>query len=132
MTDDPKVAELLAKVRGATGPDRDIDRWVQHLVVNDGRRGRYKSSEAWVRAAREQRWNTPHITRSIDEVLALVESKLPGWTWCKKFPSLNTVALCRPNQGLVIRGIEGRGATVSLALLAALLTALQSHKEQMP
>jgi len=59
-----------------------------------------------------------------DAALALMEAVLPGWLWTKKWSERNVVALIRPNQGPVVRGFEGEAATVPLAIILALLTAL--------
>lgn len=75
MTD---LAELLGRVKAATGPDRVIDRWLQLLLVNEGRTGRFRSKEAWIEACRSQRWATEHFTRSIDAALALTDRVFPS------------------------------------------------------
>lgn len=109
------LSELLARVKAATGPDRglDCDIWCELFAP-----------DAMVidHAARF----TPY-TASIDAALALVKKLLPGWTVVLTWqPCLNPPeAFCelggrRPSVGAV---------TEALALLAALLTALEAKHE---
>lgn len=104
------LADLLERVKGASGPDREIDRAVYNIAVPRD----------------EQRIIAPLYTASLDAVVALVERKLPGWDWI----------IGKTNGGLTIHAQLGPeslgyicfGETPALALLAALLSALEpSH-----
>lgn len=124
-----ELVELAEMVKAATGADRELDRWLHLLVVNDGRRGHFKSNETWVRAAREQRWNTPHITRSVDTTVGIVERKLPGWAWnVGNVGPDDCPSACLTNPDNY-DDITGSGATPALALLAALLSAIAERTE---
>lgn len=82
----------------------------------------------------------PAYTASLDSALALVEEKLPGWTWevgispaCAHLGEANRfVAHLRTPRGELIGGAHGfmeSGISAPLAVLAALLRALISQKE---
>lgn len=82
----------------------------------------------------------PAYTSSLDAALALVEEKLPGWTWevgispaCAHLGEADRfVAHLRTPRGELIGGAHGfmeSGISAPLAVLAALLRALISQKE---
>lgn len=137
----PKSSEiegLLSRLETATGPDREIDRWLELLLVQNGRRGCFKTNESWVKAARERRWATDHFTRSIDAALDLVERCLPGWKlsfhlgglWGEEQPGAHLAepdfaALSRKNKRY--EQSRANAPTLPLAILIALLRALSAR-----
>ena len=111
MTD---ISELIERVKAATGPDRELDEAIRFYFDPKGSRY-YSENSAY--------------TASIDAALALVERVLPEHDWI----------LGHTNGGLTIHCQLGPdadkmafGDTPALAILLALLTALQStHSGQM-
>lgn len=119
--DREKLADLLAKVQAATGPDRELDSRL--LCVHTGEdfegliRDGYTVSDI----------NPAEYTASIDAALVLVEKVLPDVMWrLQSDPttgdgyeaSLVSSERFPPSDG------RASGATAPLALLAALLSAL--------
>lgn len=115
MTD---LNELLERVSSATGPDRELDRDICielaiDMATDDGAVG----------------WKSPpHFTASTDAALALVERVLPaGW------PDVLREAiseLSRRHSWNITFPVAGQREELSLAILAALLSALISKESQ--
>jgi len=139
MTD---IAELLERVKAATGPGRELDAAIVltlepeafpntvRSVEDDGtivcgHYGAYTFHDA------------PELTASIDAALALVERALPGWRWSVFHPGYDNgiyqggksgCHLYHPaSSGLITA--KGFGTTPSLAILAALLEAKEKSDE---
>lgn len=91
-------AELLARVKALTGPDREVDAELYNMLVCEAGRIAFKvqdwSSEPGSRLPRyHDGWLAGHSTTdkyadglerytgSIDAAIALVERVLPGWAW---------------------------------------------------
>lgn len=103
------LSELLGFVEAATGPDRPLDRLLWEAL-----------DERWVSPV-------PFYTASIDAAVALVEKRLPGWSWEARrsgFGSPAMVTIWNPMQqpmpGYDFRASNEVGS-VPLAILAALL-----------
>lgn len=122
--------ELLTRVQKATGPDREIDGDIaemfdaapSHLprVTGVGRSwlwAEFVEPDSW------ETWGAPEYTASIDAALALVERVLPGWKW--QINKGEGCGLILPGSTITTRVHWGKGANTPLAILAALLTALQ-------
>lgn len=62
------LPELIKRVESGTGPDRDIDIEIWRGLC-DGRADRYPLP-----------WDY-QFTVSMDDVLTLIEKRLPGWCW---------------------------------------------------
>jgi hypothetical protein len=126
--DREKLADLLAKVQAATGPDVEIDAALYVLEVP-----RMAEILPHWSAIQKSDLITPY-TDSIDASLALVERLLPDW-------QMEQVAWGKDKGGPIIASIGnfgradeyrcgyGDASTVPLAILAALLSALSSIKE---
>jgi hypothetical protein len=108
------LASLLERVREATGPDRDIDQAIREAI--DG-----KMME------RQLLWReTFPYSASIDASLALVGRLLPGAN-CVGFDKDPRDVTAYVSRNHVAEGhyfVEGVAATPPLAILAALLSAL--------
>lgn len=124
-----ELAELLVRVKAATGPDRELDR-----AIFDGLLGGIFDEAAVGQFFIRIRWDAEPVefTASIDAALALVERKLPGaWYVLAKGrmteaePLFGCELLFGAEEQL---GIEA-GHTQALAIVAALLTALQAPNE---
>lgn len=61
MTEISKLRELLERVEGATGPDREIDKAISKALLGET--------------------SMAPLTRSIDCAVELCERVLPGWGW---------------------------------------------------
>lgn len=133
-----ELQALLDRVKAATGPDSLLDlelHWwfdcshgahpASFRVVEGGpqvNRGMGETPD-W-------RWwderNPPLYTSSIDDAVALVERKLPGWNWSVDRQADEYLGTIYPSGENSESAGEQYGASAPLALLAALLTALQS------
>lgn len=75
------LAELIARVEGLKGPDREVDAHVAVAIyggarIDDG--GKYPG---WWFTDLTEHLKAPRYTASIDAVVALIERELPGWWW---------------------------------------------------
>ena len=117
--DAEKLADLLAKVTAATGPDIEIDAALYVLEVP-------RMADVLPHWSDVQKRDliTPY-TASIDAALALVERMLPGWGVSLHIG--DTGASCAVSKPVKFEEIWGSAPTVPLAILAALLSALSSQ-----
>lgn len=99
------MTDLLERVKAASGPDRELDGEVHDFAT--------QTVEQYA----------PAYTASVDAALALVERLLPGWNW-----HLNRLGQPRAviNDGPKAQFECWDNTTLPLAILAALLTALQA------
>ncbi len=110
---------LRQRLERAEGADRELDGLVLSVCGYDVKRW---SSEWSIRKQGSSKWQRgmPHVTRSLDAAVALVQRVRPGWFWCA---------------GNAIDGAEGRvtdlnrlyienARTAPLALLLALVRSL--------
>lgn len=74
---------LLARVRAATGPDRKLDLDIGMALA--GFPGAIGAAATISTRDGGLSWQTtdgpPRYTASLDAVVALIESRMPGWTW---------------------------------------------------
>lgn len=130
---------LLERVKVATAPDRELDvrfgMFESGLAMNEDVLAQIGVPHTgWTPS--EDEW--PRYTASIDAALALVEKTLPGWCYAIQSvvlgkDTLNHIPWCGLASGYwsgVFDEHEGRGATLPLAILAALLTALIAEQQQ--
>lgn len=84
------LAGLLARVRAARGPDRELDGDIANALSQapEGfRRSKIRSnSMMWAEKTKSdwdhaERWDAPRYSASIDAALALVERGVPGAIW---------------------------------------------------
>ena len=136
------LAELLERVRAATGPDRSIDVAIAIAFPPEGEKRR-ELSDASTRCG--QYWyshkyeegsrSALEFTASIDAALALTERMLPGWSW-KIVGEPGAVyphcAVVRNAATLsdVAEAFVASHRTPSLAILSALLAALIAQEPQ--
>lgn len=128
------LSSLAARVAAATGPDRELDKALWEALTPHPH-NLPLTGGFWTYGY------DPPLTYSIDSSLALVEKLLPGWSWSidtmsvppgewSKVKRLPRVQLAEPvktkyGDGVGIRA-QTQGATPSLAILAALLKALEA------
>lgn len=132
------LQDLLERVEKAEGPDREIDvaLWL-HTTPGATRRGTHvkhaHSDAEWdvdeTRDATGYLVVVPAYTASLDAALALVERKLPGWTWRLDSPDSASEPAFARLSGPEWRSGAGWAKTPALALLAALLRALIAQGE---
>lgn len=112
-----RLKELLARVEGASGPDREISRDLHWLFIGP-------MTDGW----------PPPYTYSIDAALALVERVLPGWGFkCEAglgYGISVTIGHVGPNKLYDRPEGWGEGSTLPLAILAALLNAKISQEQE--
>ena len=127
----PTISSLLSRVRAASGPDRELERDIcialglKWTKVDEHNFSWYKVTPHWA-----------CFTQSIDAAVALVERVLPG---CHRWYTLSlvidngTATFCIANRerGPDIEPFyvtEGHEASAPLAILAALLSALEQKE----
>lgn len=116
------IAELLERVEGATGPDRELDAALCATLRFGGDERCVRYPKTWTRVGQIRDW-VPVYSASLDAALALVERVLPGWTWeGGRDPA-------KASWAYLYAKIDGptfsaSAPTAALALLAALLRSL--------
>lgn len=134
------LQSLIERVERATGPDRDLDLDIldalcaakQHRSYWDWHAARPKGTaerptrEFWINPSRYLA-----LTGSIDAVLVLVNALMPDCNGSIIFgePYVNPFARLAPLQDGDRRFAEAYGATITLAILLALLRAMQAREE---
>jgi len=130
------LAELLERVKAATGPDEALGEDIWVAVVPGATRRNIMAEwpgerPIWEFSDPERNTIarfTPRITMSIDAALALTERVLPGWTWMMENSTEKSFVLWKPK---AIRATVNEFAvTLPLAILAALLSALIAQEPQ--
>lgn len=146
------LQDLLRRVESATGADRELDRDLFMALVPcdrapfrywapvDEHNGHGEPREGWVYYAPHcgQAIEVPAYTASLDAALALVERCDPGFKWRVAAYTPAEAQACgidraeRPfwaTCGLPSEQEQATGKTPALALLAALLRALNTKEE---
>jgi hypothetical protein len=125
------VAELLARVEAAMGPDRELDRdlaeWAYPDLLTRERRSVGGEAFSWMHPRYGLTRCEPY-TASLDAALALVERCLPGRSWDLSF-TLGDQPYYMANLLWPAREFRAVARTPALALLAALLRALSIHPD---
>lgn len=132
------LANLLERVEKAEGADRELDaRLFAALAARDPdrlaaliaeRADQFPDRNVWLEGARD--WQVKPYTASLDAALALVERKLPGWTWRLDSPDTPSEPAFARLSGPERRSGVGWAKTPALALLAALLRALIAQETE--
>lgn len=130
MPETPDLPSLLARVKEAKGPDKELFRAVAYALLNVSE---VKCFDAFWRFLDAEAWESA--------ALALCARVLPGWRW--------TVTSDGRKEGVprawlwierrwiddsdleppMLRNIDAEAATPALALLAALITARMEKKD---
>lgn len=112
---------LIERVKAATGPDQELEAELFDALIGVDA----LDAKRWYGGGWEAR-----VTASIDAALALVERCLPGWGLEIGLPSGRAYGSCRLFPG-DNRNKEltcfGKGQTAPLAIILALLTAMQDQ-----
>lgn len=145
------LADLIARVKGLTGPDREVDKLVEdtlwpntHFLPFNPNPNDWlvEIGEKWVETVRYPRGvmtnkdrYVSRYTASIDAVVALIERELPGWAW--SLHSWAVAAICeewKPAKHTPFEKWkpEPKAATPALALLLAFLRALEASRTTAP
>lgn len=118
------TANLLSRLEGLTAPDREVDLEVHMSLAPD----LYpEGSWSW-----DDKNLPPHLTASLDATVALCERVLPGWSGDidigKPIADSGKVgaSLFPPGDGW--QNYSGVGPTPAIALLIAILTALEARE----
>lgn len=146
MTD---LTALIARVERLEGPDREVDCLVDALVRLRGPfvivgPPTYDPPRFFCNPNPEIDWIgydllnvSPHVTASLDAVVALAERVLPGWRWgvmtavgpeSRRGPFMATLD-CPESSGFGMNARDAH-ATPALALLLALLRAVQAEQNE--
>lgn len=139
-----RIEALIERMEKLDGPDREVDAWIGYhtnLVVDEmswrEKIDRFGIEHAVKSATSHQNvWSSalPAYSASLDAVIALVEKVLPGWYWrvgrTSLFPN-GWAYISRTHPSHCDREDEaacadGKAANPAIALLLALLRALQS------
>ena len=122
------LTALRERVSGLSGPDREVDFTIGALWPDPP----FNLTAATLRNRKPP---CPEFTTSLDAVLALVERVLPGWTADLYLfgdgsggPEANVYPKDQPFP--VERDVWGEGKTLAIALLLALLSAMESQSLQ--
>ncbi len=131
--------DILARLRAATGPDRECDIRIDHMMRRRGISWGYGddyggseppvvdlwSAEKWAVVAKEAAERHPRYTSSIDAAMALVAELLPD----------ASISVCRLPDGAgyawindPVRQLHQRGATPAIAVLIAGIEALKAKE----
>jgi len=112
-------ADLLIKLKNASGPDRELGNLVLQALVN-------------VYDIDANKWygTTRCVTSSLEMARALADRELPGWLWRLGFNGNN---ICYQTHGSILHGeyAEGTSSTEPLAILIAVIEAKQSATERL-
>jgi len=145
-----QIAELIKRVEGLTGPDRETDARVWCLL-NPGtvykdhfeaygrpRQTQVQYTEPPKRTRLVTGGHRPHAddwTASIDAVVALIERVLPGWRiearigqWPPHEPRRTVLWNNDTKQQSSVFGYSADAPTPALALLLALLRSMESDR----
>lgn len=142
-------AEILSRLKVATGPDRELDTRIWCASFPDEKTllfpGRIRPSEPpiWgtLRDISLEGWSdweglamhvrAEHLTGSLDAAIALVERMLPGWAWTaeRHFEEASSLICARWEPGVRERSFRAYAPTPPLAVLIALFMALPPHPE---
>ena len=124
---DRTLEDLLERVKGLSGPDRETDAELAialGLPPEGAFRIRGFTDEAAFGTGPYSYWQCPTLTASLDAVVALCERVLPGWTFILDTRHCPRARMFPPGVVAMPDPITEHGATLPLALLAALLEAL--------
>lgn len=141
------LQELLERVEKADGPDRELDARIwkalnpDQQVLFDGGDVRTRRPAEYGRLADLPLdgfgdWEgiaghigAPCMTASVDAALALVETKLPGWSVVCG-PKMAVLSPCGLTDGLtaIANTSHGKAATRAPSIVAALLRALAERE----
>jgi hypothetical protein len=118
-------SEILARLETATGPDREIDARIAYAV--DWTVGGVPFRKICEEIDGEMYWcgDLPPYTASLDAVVALIESELPGWWWqVRSLAGGKFTAAAAESPRPERQGKGSFGLTPPLALLTAAVRAL--------
>lgn len=124
-----KIKELLERVEGLSGPDREVDAAIIKALGFHSWAGRMSYRDA--DGVRMWDFGSSEITASIDAAIALVERKLPGWAWkvIREEGYNGCVIRNAPKLEIVAPSVSCHGPTLPLAIISALLRALLAKGE---
>lgn len=129
--------ELKERVAKATGPDRELDGLIEQALGILPSEAYWSTSNVygevvahWISGGYgAYKYHEPEaLTASLDAAIALVEMKLPGWGWCCE---KTCAGLCRAvvwHPLAKMHDWRANAHTPALALIAALLEALEASK----
>lgn len=121
------IADLIARVEAATGPDREIDAMVARVVCDWDVFSVPDLIGGTVRLARDgaRTFEVPRWSASIDAVVELIRREMPGAEWSISATGLAEIAAA------YVPGCRcgWTAPTPALALLLAFLRAMQARQE---
>jgi len=138
------LRNLLARVKSATGPDRELD-WLFANIIGDIPKHSIREigwDYEWYRRPKDfclwkakdsegrsvDMWQPKPITRNIDAAVALIERVLPGTEY--EISTLHSVAhVSLPLNSDDCRSADRKDGNVCLALIEAMLMALITIEE---
>ncbi len=132
-----QIAELIKRVEGLTGPDREMDVMVVYAFFPDigPYNGQCIGDEPifWHEPYRKQ--PCPEFTASLDAVVALIERVRPGWGYAVRKKSIDPVSydagVASPyywtGEGVEVDA-NADASTPALALLLALLRSMEADR----
>jgi hypothetical protein len=116
--------ELLAALKAATGPSRELDAWIENIFgLSRWEEGPWVPGEGHIYA---KRLEPKPFTDSIDAALGLVERMLPGWVWALHHRLTISFSMAREDD-IFCEPFVATALTAPLAILIALLMALETN-----
>lgn len=126
------LRELIERVEGATGADREIDfdiaRWLGWTQHSDAHDPVYTGQVNLWWATPGCPWSTcdhpPEYTKSLDAATTLTTEKLPGWDYL--FGQISGEILAEVGPADSFQTTKSRAPTPALAIILATLRALNA------
>ena len=134
------IAELIARLESATGPDLELDGAIARLIMGwtfEKRKG--DSKPYWRKAGVTDYYireieGPPRYTASLDAIIALVENVLPDWIWevCGRIGSMADAAMMPQLHSRMTDTISETANSPALALCVAFARTYQAVEQTEP
>ena len=135
------IAELIARLESATGPDLELDGAIARLIMGwtlEKRKGDRKPY--WRKAGVTDYFihkleGPPRYTKSLDAIIALVENVLPDWDWeaCSGLGSMAEATMTPQFHSHMTDTIRDTAKSPALALCVVFARAYQAvNQTEMP
>lgn len=133
-----ELGELIARIEGLTGPDREADceiAWVTEWDTQGSHGGLWRDAypswrgDEWRTNRAANNWGVPAYTASLDAAVALCERVLPGWGISLGI-NIKTYGAHIWKPGALGPEFSGRHSRPAIALVLATLKALEASNAE--